>query len=71
MSSATFPMLDGDPIAMERAKEVYRMYCCVFGSNQTLERIGQRGGFGHTEISYIQKRHDKNVATKRCTCNRT
>ncbi len=69
MSAAnTFPMLDGPSISRERAEEVYRLYSCLFGSQQSLSTIASRGGFGHEEISYIERKHAEFVADGRCTC---
>lgn len=65
-----FPMLDGPPISHERATEVYRLYCCLFGNCQTLAGIAQRGGFGHEEIGYIETKHAKEKAAGRCSCTR-
>lgn len=66
--SADFPMLDGPPIEYAAAKDIYREYCCLFGSQQSLERIAQRGGFGHEEVALIRKKHAAEKAKGRCTC---
>ena len=64
----TFPMLDGPPISRERAEQVYRIYCCLFGNCQTLQRIAERGGFGHGEIEYMERKHKQDIADGFCTC---
>lgn len=61
-------MLDGPPIELERAKEIYRLYTCLFGSQQSLARIAERGGFGHEEVFLIEKKHAAEKARGRCTC---
>lgn len=67
-STNTFPMLDGPPISQEQAVGVYRMYSCLFRNGQSLAQIAARGGFGHEEIAYIQRKHDAEKVANRCTC---
>lgn len=62
-----FPMLDGPPISWEEAEKVYKMYSYVFGNGQSLERIAQRGGFGHGEIEHIKKAYDRTKERERLT----
>lgn len=63
-----FPMQDGPWITMERAKEIYAEYSCMFGTHQSLQRLGERGGFGYSEVDYIAKKHAEMVKKRQCTC---
>jgi hypothetical protein len=58
---------DGKPIAIfpvqairsdrsvprEVAEEAYKEYAEQYGSSQTLDRLGERGGFGASEIAIL------------------
>ena len=48
-----FPMQDGPPIPWSLAKIIYAGYSALFGTNQSLERLAERGGFGWSEVSGI------------------
>jgi len=45
----TFPKT----VAMKHAEAAYDFYAKIFGTMQSLERIGQRGGFGVVEFSCL------------------
>ncbi len=64
-------MLGGPPISWERAQEIYREYSCLFGTQQSLKRIAERGGFGHEEINYIHKKHEAEKTRGYCTCTKS
>lgn len=51
-----FPMLDGPSIDWQTAEEIYIVYCALYGTSQSLERIAERGGFGWTEIPLFYKK---------------
>ena len=38
-------------VGWDLAEEAYRAYAKHYGSNQSLERIAQRGGFGREELA--------------------
>jgi hypothetical protein len=58
--SARFPMQDGPDVDWTTAEEIYKMYSYLFGTEQSLDRLAERGGFGWEEVSIIVKRyHDK------------
>ena len=61
MAERLFPMLDGKPsIPWTLAEEIYKDYAEVFGGDQSLERVAERGGFGYDEIEvFMQHWHDK------------
>lgn len=35
------------------AEKAYKAYVAQFGSDQSLERIAERGGFGHSELAWL------------------
>lgn len=48
-----FPMQDGPPIPWCLAEIIYEhLYCSTY---QSLERLGERGGFGWSEVAYMWK----------------
>jgi len=49
-SIARFPVQGGDSIPMWLAEEVYARYVKKWGNYQSLERLGERGGFAKGEI---------------------
>ena len=67
-SGSRFPMQDGPAIDQQTALEIYRVYACLHGPGQTLERIGERGGFGWSEVALLWKRHDQQKARRMCRC---
>lgn len=50
-----FPMQDGPPLPWHVAEEIYRVYSDLYGSDQSLERLAERGGFAWEEISHMTK----------------
>lgn len=50
-----FPMQNGPPIPWKTAEIIYLGYSALWGEQQTLERLGERGGFGWSEVEYIYK----------------
>ena len=50
-----FPMQDGPPIPWKLAEEIYQIYSSLYGTDQTLERLAERGGFGWEEVAIIGK----------------
>lgn len=46
----SFPMQGGPPIPWSLAELLYVGYVALFGKDQTLERLAERGGFGWGEI---------------------
>jgi hypothetical protein len=54
-----FPMQDGPPIPMTLARQIYAGYSAKHGTDQSLQRMGERGGFGWDEVAHLWK--DKKV----------
>ncbi len=50
-----FPMQDGPPIPRKTAEMVYEMYSNLYGSDQSLDRMAERAGFGWVEIPFMRK----------------
>ena len=50
-----FPMQDAEDIPLWLAKKVYERYEKLYGGTQSLERIGQRGGFYRDEVVALIK----------------
>ena len=50
-----FPMQNGPPITMKTARIVYAIYSSLYGTDQSLKRLGERGGFGWAEVEAITK----------------
>ena len=54
-----FPLLScdgGGTIPWWLALEAYQHYSKKFGTSQSLERIAERGGFGHAELLLLLRR---------------
>ena len=45
-TTETFPLQDSVVVPLRVAEEAYKEYVAMFGGCQTLERLGERGGFG-------------------------
>lgn len=45
-----FPMFDGPPIPWALAEVIYAAYDRLYGHDQTLEKMAERGGFGWAEV---------------------
>ena len=54
-----FPMQRGPDIDYLTAEKVYKLYSELFGNNQTLERLGERGGFSWREVESMQELYIK------------
>ena len=46
-------MQNGPDIHWDTAEEIYKQYVKLFGNQQSLERIAERGGFGWSEVEFI------------------
>lgn len=50
----TFPMqVRDDTVPLVVAEEAYKEYAAQYGKSQSLQRIGERGGFGAAEIAIL------------------
>ena len=67
---ARFPMLDGPTIDWDTAREIYRVYSCLYGTDQSLERLSERGGFGWGEVGLFWREHKANLGGH-CRCSGT
>lgn len=54
-----FPMQSPGPrwIPWSVAEEIYQRYSCLFGTDQSLERLAERGGLGWAEVEQIYDEH--------------
>ena len=57
--SRRFPMLDGPDIDWIAAEEIYVLYLFLYGNDQTLEKIAERGGCGWSETSHMAAEYRK------------
>ncbi len=48
-----FPIQGGEPVRLWAAERAYITYKKHFGSDQTLERLAERGGFGISEFACL------------------
>jgi hypothetical protein len=48
-----FPMQHGPAIPWELAETIYKGYAKLHGTQQSLERMAERGGFGWGEVQVI------------------
>ena len=60
MNSKMFPIQKSNPIPWEEAERAYRTYARLYGGNQSLERLAERGGFGVREFSCYWHGHEPN-----------
>ena len=51
-----FPMQDGPDIDWTTAEKVYKIYSELYGTDQSLERLAERGGFGWEEVAILVKK---------------
>lgn len=58
-----FPMMNGPNIGWDVAEMIYRRYCRLYGTDQTLERIAERGGFSWTEVENIWNEDRRQTCT--------
>lgn len=54
-----FPMQDGPDIEWSTAQQIYEIYSELYGTEQSLERLKERGGFGWAEVALMVKKRDK------------
>lgn len=66
MRSKPFPIQQGFPIPWELAERAYLYYAERFGSDQSLERLAQRGGFGMQEFACLLARHFPQEGHREC-----
>jgi len=66
MTTATrmFPMMSGQcrlgpSIPFWLAERIHTLYVAVFGDIQTLERLGERGGFGWGEVAVLCQEYER------------
>jgi hypothetical protein len=48
-----FQMQEGPPIPWSLARAIYAGYSAIFGGDQSIERISERGGFGWGEVAEL------------------
>lgn len=56
MEEKMFPMQDGPNIPWSLAETIYAGYSALYGTDQSLDRIAERHGFGWAEVAYLYKR---------------
>lgn len=54
----TFPIQHGEPIPWTAAEKAYQTYAKLYGRQQSLERLAERGGFGLKEWACLYLGHD-------------
>jgi len=64
-----FPMQDGPSIDWQAAQEVYKIYSCLYGTDQSCVRLAERGGFGWGEIPLFLKKHAEKRRRGQCGCD--
>lgn len=53
-----FPMQDGPPVTWIIAEMIYELYSAIYPPpNQSLERLGERGGFGWAEVKLLRDKY--------------
>jgi len=60
-STRRFPMQRGPDIDWTTAEKIYVMYSALYGTQQSLERLAQRGGFGWQEVEAIQAQYNRRI----------
>lgn len=60
--------MDGPDIDWATAEKIYKVYSCLYGKYQSLDRLAERGGFGWTEVNLFWKRHKE---SRKCKCHLT
>lgn len=63
-SKPTFPMLNGPSINWATAGKIYKIYSALYGTQQSLEKLGSRGGFGWNEVDLMCRRYDDQFGTR-------
>jgi hypothetical protein len=59
-----FPIQEGDAIPWAWAEKAYVTYARLFGKQQSLERLAERGGFGLVEWACLYLGHDPGAHTR-------
>jgi hypothetical protein len=61
MQERMFPMQHGPDIPWSIAEEIYDLYAFLFGSDQSMERMAERGGFSWGEVGlfYTHRKYPK------------
>ncbi len=54
-----FPMQDGPDIPWSTAEKIYKIYSELYGTQQSLERIAERAGFGWAEVACLVEKFKK------------
>lgn len=52
-------------IDWETAERIYAIYSALYGTDQSLERLAERGGFGWSEVDHIAKRYEERFGKTR------
>ena len=59
MTEKMFPMQDGDDVTWKEGEQFYHLYAERYGTEQSIETIARRGGFGHSEIElFVRERQE-------------
>ncbi len=48
-------MQDGPDICWTTAEKIYKIYSELYGTQQSLKRLAERGGFGWEEVAILVK----------------
>jgi len=59
-----FPMQDGPDIDWTTAEKIYEIYSELYGTQQSLKRLAERGGFGWEEVAILVKDLEKRKRRK-------
>ena len=54
-----FPMQDGPRIPWWLAEHIYEVYSNLNGTDQSLEKLAKRGGFGWAEVEHLWNEHKR------------
>lgn len=52
-----FPMQDGPAIPWPLAQRIYFVYADLFGTEQSMERLAERGGFAWAEVAVLRRQY--------------
>lgn len=55
MPEKRFPMQDGPDIDWITAEKIYEVYSELYGTEQSLKRLAERGGFAWEEVAILVK----------------
>lgn len=59
-----FPMLNGPSISWKTAEKIYEIYSDLYGTQQSLKRLSERGGFGWSEVELMCRKYDSKHGTR-------